>query len=96
MIGPLYPSTTKNKIIKQMMCFWIVKSITSLKTPDFTLAPNEVIHKKEEKRSNVLLSYKEFEKEVEEEGLCYALYVQHAVRDEKTPCDPKLDALMEV
>ncbi|XP_057247307.1 uncharacterized protein LOC130589768 [Beta vulgaris subsp. vulgaris] len=42
------------------------------------LAPSEVIHKKEEKRVNVLLSYKEFEKEVEEED-CAMLCCKHAI-----------------
>ena len=36
-IGPLYHSTTKKRIIKQMMCLSIVKSITSLKTPESPL-----------------------------------------------------------
>ena len=34
-IGPLYHSTTKKRIIKQIMCLWIAKSITSLKTPEY-------------------------------------------------------------
>lgn len=40
----------------------------------------------------MLLSSKEFEKEVEEEVLCYALFVRHAMVSEKKPCEPKLDA----
>ncbi|XP_010666783.1 uncharacterized protein LOC104883905 [Beta vulgaris subsp. vulgaris] len=59
------------------------------------LAPSDVIHKKEERRSSASLSSKEFEKEVEEEGLCYNLFVRHAMVSEKRPCEPKLDALME-
>ena len=36
-IGPLYHSTTKKRIIKQMLCLWIVKSIKSFKIPESLL-----------------------------------------------------------
>lgn len=42
------------------------------------LSPSSVVQKKVEKKTNLFLSFKEFEREVKRDGYGYALFVRHA------------------